>query len=91
MCIGNTCSHLHSVGVGGGQGRIGASWLSFRPSWLQSRIVNSSTEAVVFTHPDVDHILGNQAGCHSTERMQLDFLQVTSDKSLYLRREEKSP
>ena len=26
MCIGNTSSHLHSVGVGGGQGRIGASW-----------------------------------------------------------------
>lgn len=46
--------------------------------WLQSQMHPSSTEAVVFTHPDVDHILGNQAGCHSTDWMRLDLLQVTS-------------
>lgn len=45
MCMGNTSSHLHSVGVGGGQGRIGASWLSFlsfRPRWLQSQMHRGS-------------------------------------------------
>lgn len=54
-------------------------FLSFRSSWLQSQMHRpSSTEAVVFTHPDVDHILGNQAGCHSTDWMRPDFLQMTS-------------